>query len=318
MGAFLAALLAVGALAACGASARSAEASACGAGAPEVLATTAGDIAGAIYAGELASRETVADRRQVEGDARLLHAVASGERTAVAAAVTALVYSGTHIVRLRVMKGSELLADVGGPYIIAPVTGTLRLHGRTIGRYVLSVQDDLGFVKLETRFVGAPLVMRLGARGIPLEGLVAGPPQIPAHGPVRYRGTTYQAFSFDALAFPSGMLRISLLVPLPAGIARESCPQVRSNELAVVAERISRRFALAPSNFLTYLKLVRSLTGGMLYIRSGSRQLAATDPGPSRLPASGTVRYRHATYQVSSFETSTSVGPVRVYELLAP
>src|SRR5271167_1058774 len=159
------AILPVMALASCSASARDTPATAaatpgaqasagCGTAAPEVLAKTAGAVATQIYAGETGSSETHADQRQVEGYAPLLGAVANGEAAAAKAAVTSLVYSGTHIVRLRVLKGTTLLADVGGPYILAPVGGTLRLHGRAIGRYVLSVQDDLGYVKLETRYVG--------------------------------------------------------------------------------------------------------------------------------------------------------------------
>ena len=62
-----------------------------------------------------------------------------------------------HIVRLRVERGGHVLADVGGPHVTAPVSGMLRAHGRTLGRYVMSVQDDLGYVKLVTRFIGAPI-----------------------------------------------------------------------------------------------------------------------------------------------------------------
>ena len=40
---------------------------------------------------------------------------------------------------------------VSGPYVIAPVTGSLRSGGKVIGSFVMSVQDDVGFTKLETR-----------------------------------------------------------------------------------------------------------------------------------------------------------------------
>ena len=143
--------------------------------------------------------------------------------------MTSLVYSHTHIVRLRVTQGSTVLADVGGPYIIAPVGGSLRFHGRTVGHYVLSVQDDLGYVKLETRFIGAPLVLHVGSARIPVEGTLApGPANIPAHGPLSYHGARYQAFSFSGRAFPSGTLRVSLLIPLPAGLTTTSCAAIRT------------------------------------------------------------------------------------------
>lgn len=293
----------------------------CGRAAPEVLAQTIGAVAAQIYAGEVASAETIKDRRQVEDYAPLLRALAKGEKAAVKAAVTSLVYSHTHIVRLRVIRGSTVLADVGGPYILAPLTGTLRLRGRRIGRYVLSVQDDVGYVKIETRFIGAPLVLRRGSssRNVPVEGLVApGPASIPEHGPVTYRHVAYQAYSFEASAFPSGALRISLLVPLPAALSRESCAAIRDSELAVVARRVAGQFSLAPGSFQTYVNLVQTDTGGFLYVRAGSRQLAgSTRPGPARLPILGAVRYRGVSYEVYSFRAPSSVGTVRIYELLA-
>jgi hypothetical protein len=312
-------------LAACGASASGTTSSAakvsCGRAAPEVLARAAGLVATRIYAAELASSETHSDQHEVESYAPLLTAVLSGETAAVKAAVTSLVYSGTHIVRLRVTKGSTLLADVGGPYIIAPISGSLRLRGRTIGHYVLSVQDDLGYVKLETRFIGAPLVMRAGSHGIPVEGLVSpGPASIPEHGPVDYRHVSYQAFSFSARAFPDGPLRISLLLQLPASLTSETCAEVTREEMGLVAQRISRRFALSPGDFDAYIKLTQTLTGGLVYIRSpsGSRLLAgSTRSAPASLPPSGPLKYRGTSYEVASFEAPSSAGAVRVYVLIA-
>jgi hypothetical protein len=293
---------------------------ACATGAAEELAHTAGVVAQRIYAGELASSETGADKREVEEYEPLLNAMASGERGAIEAAVHHLVYSGTHIVRLRVMKGSTVLADIGGPYILAPVTGTLRQHGRTVGHYILSVQDDLGYVKLETRFIAAPLVMRIGSHHIPIEGqLSPGPANIPDHGRVTYRHVIYQAYSFNARSFPGGPLRISLLMPLPAGLSKESCVQIRSSELGHVAQLIADRFALAPSNLAAYITFTGGLTGGLLYIREGALQLAGVSrPGPAHLPDSGTVKYRGLTYEVYSFTVSSTVGQVRIYQLAVP
>lgn len=292
----------------------------CGPAAAEVLARTAGSVATRIYAGELSGSETLSDKSQVEHFTPLLAAVASGERAAVNAAVSSLVFSHTHVVRLRVTRGGVVLADVGGPYILAPVSGTLRFHGRPVGSYVLSVQDDLGYVKLETRFIGAPLILRTGARTVPVEGVLApGPASIPDHGPVNYRNTSYEAFSFNASAFPSGPLRISLLLPIPSSLSANTCAEIKSRELGRVAQRISRRFALAPSNLSAYISVARTLTGGLIYVRSGSRQLAgSTRPGPPRLPSEGTVSYRGVSYEVFSFLASTSVGQVRIYQLVAP
>jgi hypothetical protein len=307
---------------------------ACGSAAPEALAQTVGWVAKQIYEGEVSSPETVKDRHQVESYAPLLRAVASGEKAAVKAAVTSLVYSHTHIVRLRVSRGSKLLADVGGPYVLAPLSGTLRLHGRTVGHYILSVQDDLGYVKIETHYIGAPLSLRTGPKGVPAKGVPAkevpaddvpvagllapGPATIPEHGPVTYRHVIYHAYSFNASAFPSGTLRISVLVPLPAGLSRKSCAAIRNSELATVARRVFGRLALAHVSFSTGVELVGTLTRGLFYVRAGSRQLAgSTRPGPARLPLSGSVSYRGASYEVFSFRAPGSVGMTRIYALFA-
>lgn len=295
---------------------------ACGALAAHVLANSAGEVATRIYGGELSGSETRSDQHQVESYSPLLEAVTSGNSAAVEAAVTSLVYSHTHIVRLRVTKGSTVLADVGGPYILAPVGGSLRLNGRTIAHYVLSVQDDLGYVKLTSRFLGVPIVLRVGPRPLPIEGILpgGGPPVIPANGPLTYRGVRYQAFSFNARSFPGGPLRISLLVPLAgSSLSARSCPEIKSAELGRAALLISQRFALTPSSFNTYVKFVSTLTHGLLYIRSGSHQLAGSTPrGPSKLPNSGPVKYLHRTFQVFSFSAASTIGPVRIYQLVSP
>ncbi len=293
-------------------------ASACPAGA-EVLASTAGTVAQRIYDGEAHSAETDSDKRQIESYAPLLSAVQSGEKAAIQTAVHSLVYSHTHIVRLRVSRGSELLADEGGPYILAPVAGTLRAHGKTIGHFVFSVQDDLGYVKLVARFIGASLVLRTNAGNVPVEGLLSpGPASIPDQGPVQYRGTSYQAYSFKAGAYPSGRLRVSLLLPISHALAKKTCDEIKAAEMGVVAQKVSLRFTLSPSAFPSYIRLVQTLTHALVYVRSGSHDLAgSTHAAPPRLPSSGALRWHGVAYEVASFSAPTSAGQARVYVLVA-
>ncbi len=291
---------------------------ACGPAGAEVLANTAGSVAERIYAGELRSSETDGDKRQIEGDAPLLSAVQSGDHAAIQAAVHTLVYSHTHIVRLRVSRGSELLYDEGGPYILAPIEGRLRVHGKEIGHFVFSVQDDLGYVKLVSRFIGAPLMLRTDSGNVPVEGLVTpGPDSVPDHGPVQYRGASYEAYSFKATAYPSGRLRVSLLMPIAASLASRSCLAIKAAELGLVAQRVSRRFKLAPSAFASYIRLVTTLTHAQVYMRSGSHNLAgSTHTPPAKLPGSGALRFHGVDYEVSSFSAPTSAGQARVYVLV--
>jgi hypothetical protein len=295
-----------------------ARAAAC-ANAPEVLANAAGTVAQRIYAAEVRSSETTADKRQIEGDGPLLGAVESGEHGAIEAAVHTLVYSHTHIVRLRVTRGSHVLSDIGGPYILAPVSGTLRSHGRTIAQFVFSVQDDLGYVKLVARFIAAPLILRTDSGQVPVEGLLSpGPASIPEHGPVTYRGVSYQAYSFKATAYPSGRLRVSLLMAFSRAAAGKSCAAVQAAEFGSIAQHISRRFALSQSTYAPYIRLVHSLTHALVYVRAGSRTIAGnTRSTPSSLPNSGSLRWHGVHYQVVSFTAPSSSGPVSVHVLTA-
>ncbi len=131
---------------------------ACGAATAQTVAAVQSAVARRIYAQEAGGASTRLDAARVASFQPLLRALASGGPAAVRTAVHELVYMpGWHIVRLRVVRGGRVLADIGGPYILAPVHGTLRAHGRVLASYVMSVQDDLGYVKLVTRFIGAPI-----------------------------------------------------------------------------------------------------------------------------------------------------------------
>ena len=128
----------------------------------QASASTIGDVdataAQRIYAGELHGSEVSADIAQITGSQALLSALARKEPAAVYAAVHAIVYTPHwHIVRLRVVSAGRVIADVGGPDVIAPVSGSLSFRGRTVGSYVMSVQDDAGYVKLVSRFIGVPI-----------------------------------------------------------------------------------------------------------------------------------------------------------------
>jgi hypothetical protein len=265
----------------------------------------------------VSSPEVRRDQHQVESYGPLLSALGGGNRAAVSEAVTSLVFSHTHVVRLRVSQGGSLVADVGGPLILAPVGGSLRFHGRTVGHYLLSVQDDSGYAKLESRYVGYPLIMRQGAHRLPVEGTFSPAGTfIPDRGPVSFHGANYQVFSFAAQAYPSGSLRISMLVPGSAA-SSASCAIVRIAELNRISQRIWRRFMMVGAPLSAFVSTMGSLVGALSYVRSGSRQLSGTTrPGPPRLPAEGTVRYHGSTYLVFSFAATAQGVPVRAYQLV--
>ena len=233
-------------------------------------------VATRIYANELASSEVFEDQSQVEHYQPLLSALAGGDQAAVGAAVSSLVFSHTHIVRLRVSRAGVVLGDVGGPHILAPVSGTLRLDGQVVGQLRALGSGRPWLRQAREPFHRSPpgAARRIAhAAGRRRPHPRTGDDH---HGPVSYRHASYQAFSFSARSFPMGPLRISLLVPVTRSLSVSTCAEITVAELGEVAQRVSRRFALSPANFSSYIKATQPLTGGLIYIRSGSRQLAGT------------------------------------------
>ncbi len=177
-------------------------------------------VAELIYTGEsgASARRQV---RRVQGNKALLEAVAHRDPAATEAAIKSLL--NQHIVRLRVSAGGQLLSDVGGPYVLAPVSAPLRLNGRTIGGFVLSIQDDEGYLRLTRRLAGLDVLMymSLGPGPPQLVKDSLGPPPgpalaaVPASGAFSYGGRSFQVFTVHADAFPSGPLTVRVLVPIP-------------------------------------------------------------------------------------------------------
>jgi hypothetical protein len=149
----------------------------------------------------------------VERSRAFHEAVLAGNAKATRAAIIGFFRAHLHVVRVRVMRAGRLLVDVGGPHVLAPIRGVIRgARGEVAARFEMAIQDDLGFTILARAFTGAQTVMREGAKQV-MGTLRPGPASIPDRGRVTYLGTTYEAYSFDAEAFPAGPLRISLLYP---------------------------------------------------------------------------------------------------------
>lgn len=185
----------------------------CGATEAETAALTIGRVGMRIYAGEQGGPRVNAIVRHVERSRAFRNAVLSDSPAATRAAIVGFFRTHLHVVRVRAMLGAHLVTDLGGPFVLAPVPGVIRdRRGRVRGRFLLAVQDDMGYMLLAHRFTGAEVLMRVGSRQV-MGTLDPGPEAIPDHGPVSYGGVDYQAFSFVGQAFPSGQLRISLLVP---------------------------------------------------------------------------------------------------------
>jgi hypothetical protein len=237
--------------------------------------------------------------------------------TSRSSAVHALVYHRRwHIVRLRVLDPSgKLLADVGGPYVIAPVTGVLRLGGRVIGSYVMSVQDDYGFTLLESHAAGEPIAMYSHGRNVADSG---GP--LPGAQPVgatlTLGGVSYALIALTYTAFPSGTVTAVILVPPPAAsLAAQPCMVVRALEIGHVAKLLAKRFQPLDTSYAYYVTVVHDDTGATVILRIGPRALPGSEGlGPPVLPVSGPVSYLGHSYWVVSFAPTP---PARIYVLVS-
>lgn len=184
----------------------------CGGSEADTMVNTISTVGLHIYHQEIRGRGVTLQSRRVEHSGALLRAVAARDPRLTRRAVEGLL--NQHIVRLRVSAGGRLLADVGGPFVLAPIRGRLRLHGRAIGSFVLSIQDDMGYRLLAQRLAKVAVEMSVGGRVV-MSTLQPPPAQVPARGMLSTAGHVYRTFSFDARAFPSGTLHISLLIPIP-------------------------------------------------------------------------------------------------------
>jgi hypothetical protein len=194
-------------------------ASACAAKPAETAAAAIGGAAERIYREEQSGAQTRAAVRDFESSRPFQEAVASDNRAATEAAIVAFFKSTLHVVRVRATLGERLVADVGGPHVLAPIRGDVRdAEGHILGPFLLSVQDDLGYAILAHRFTGVQVF--LSQNGVPLalgqgplDNTGPAPPDLPARGEFTYKGLPYHAYSFTAEAFPQGPLQVRLLVP---------------------------------------------------------------------------------------------------------
>lgn len=294
---------------------------ACGPATAATIGAVDAAVARKIYLGELTGREVDQDVAHVAASAELASAVASGSPAAAFAVVHQIVYTPHwHIVRLRVVRGGKVLADVGGPYIIAPISGALRQNGVKVGSFVMSVQDDVGYLKLVTRFVGVPIDLYGGPPPRParkfLMGTLQPAPPLPSDGAViNAHRSSYFVRVAQVNAMPNGKLHVALLVPTPAkGVAARSCATVRSQAWGGIVKHVAARFHPLASQYQDFVGTLEGSTGGLAYVREGSLQIAGLNAGPRHLPTHGRVMYHGRPWQVFSWEPHP---PARVY-FLAP
>jgi hypothetical protein len=148
--------------------------------------------------------------RRIAKDRRLLGALEAGDAAALRAqALVQLFNPGKHVVRLRVVRGSRVLVDVGGAFVVSPAQKLLRSPtGAPLGTLQASMQDIIGYVKLVHRFTGVGVVVR--GTGGHVEALPAtlAHTTLPSTGKVSVGGRSKLVRSFTERGFAGEPLRV--------------------------------------------------------------------------------------------------------------
>lgn len=157
-----------------------------------------------------------ADLRYIAHDRVLLDALASGNLAAAREEVLHLQHSQIvkHVTRIRLMRGSHVLID-GWPssFDVAGSERKLHAHGRSLGSVQITIQDIIGFIKLEHRHDATEVVAH-GSRGQVRTLLPAAERKtLPASGCTRVGARRYMVRSFTETGFTGEQLRIWLLTP---------------------------------------------------------------------------------------------------------
>ena len=164
-----------------------------------------------VYHEGVFSERTASARYLITHSPALRVAVESGSEAAARAAARALLATG-HMTNLLVMRDGHTLIDVGGA-ALAPLRGTLTgAGGVPIASYLTSVWADTGFLTEAGGITQGLVSLRAGGRSI------AGKPALAAgalasEGSLTREHVLYQYASFPVEAYPSGALRVYVLIP---------------------------------------------------------------------------------------------------------
>jgi hypothetical protein len=130
----------------------------------------------------------------VAADTVLLRALRSGNLAALRAEVRLQdATPHAHISRLRIVRGSRVLADAGVVFPVAPAQTALHdAHGHVLGTLQLCIQDVIGYVKYLHRNVHVDVVVRgHGAGHVRTSLPAAASMTLPSSGPVTIGGRRY-------------------------------------------------------------------------------------------------------------------------------
>jgi hypothetical protein len=153
---------------------------------------------------------------RVARDPVLLRTLQSGNLTALRAYVRQQyqpVWYHWHVSRMRILKGSRVLADAGVPFVVAPVHMTLRgAGGRPLGTLEVSIQDVIGFVRFMHRNYPVDVVVRgRGPAHVRTSLPAAARSKLPSQGATTIAGRRYLVRSFHETALAKEPVTVWIL-----------------------------------------------------------------------------------------------------------
>jgi hypothetical protein len=211
-----------------------------------IAAATLGDVGERIYEESSHGANVGEAVARVRASAALASAISAGDAAATHTALDGLL--ANQIARIEILVHGKALASAGSRMAIAPVRGSIPGTGAS---FVLSTQSAQGYESVTRQVTGAEVLL-YGASGR-LAGTVgssrsagAAAGAAPHEGAVTYAGDHYQAHSIAGAAYPSGHLRIVLLVPRSAIRCPKRLADTQLDTLGRVGERIYEEEAGSP------------------------------------------------------------------------
>ena len=258
-----------------------------------IAAATLGEVGERIYEEASHGANVGEALARVRASSALASAISAGDAAATRAALDALL--ANQIARIEIVVHGKVLASAGSGTAIAPVRGSIPGTGAS---FVLSTQSAQSYLSVTRQVTGAEVLL-YGAGGR-LAGTVgssqaagAAAGTAPHEGAVTYAGVRYKAHSIGGVAYPSGPLRIVLLVPHSAIRCPKQIADTQLDTLGHVGERIYEEEAGSP------------------YVQATLRHIEVDAPFQQAVAARDTQAIRAAI--VGLFAAHIHVVRVRVY-----
>jgi hypothetical protein len=146
----------------------------------------------------------------------LLAAVRSGSNARIRAYVNSRfrpVWYHWHVSRLRITRDNATVIETGVPFVVNGPTTTLRdAHGQAIARLQVSIQDVIGYARLNERLDRVQTVVRgRGSADVRTSLPAALKVKLPRSGTVTLAGRRYEVGSFHESGWRVEPLQIWIL-----------------------------------------------------------------------------------------------------------